>query len=179
VSTASRKGWIVKGLLSLGLLSVLAFTLDSLVFSDATFTSGSANVASATAGDLRLANTRDGQLLIDAAGLVPGDVRSGSMTLTGEGDLAGQYVLSASGLVDTPSSPRLSDALSMTVEDGTTGATLYDGPVSGFSSADLGAIAPGEAHTYSVTLTYPEGTDDSRLQDATMVLSLRVVGVTS
>ena len=58
-------------------------------------------------------------------------------------------MLSASGLVDTPSSPRLSDALAMTVEDGTTGATLYDGPVSGFSSADLGVIAPGEAHTYS------------------------------
>jgi hypothetical protein len=172
-------GWVVKGLLTLGVLAVLAVTLDSLAFSDASFTSGSAAVATVTAGDLRHTNDHDGRLLIDASGLVPGDVHSGTMTLTGLGDLAGRYTLSAAGLGEKPASPRLSDILVLAVTDHHDGTTLYDGPVSSFSGVDLGTIGPGDVRSYTVTLSYPEGADDGRLQGASMTLALGVAGVTS
>ncbi len=83
------------------MLGLLAVALDSLVFSDASFTAGSSAVATVTAGDLRHVNDHDGRLLIDAAGLVPGDVRGGRMSLTGLGDLDGRYTLSAAGLAES------------------------------------------------------------------------------
>jgi hypothetical protein len=176
---SSGTGWVVKGLLTLGVLAVLALTLDSLAFSDASFTAGSSSVATITAGDLRHVNDHDGRLLIEASGLVPGDVRSGTMSLTGLGDLAGRYTLSAAGLAEQPGSPRLSDTLALAISDQAAGTTLYEGPVSGFSSVDLGTIGPGDSRSYSVVLSYPEGDDDSRLQGAAMTLSLRIAGVTS
>jgi hypothetical protein len=179
VRLANGRGWVVKGLLTLGVLTALALTLDSLAFSDASFTSRSAAVATVTAGDLRHANDHDGRLLIDASGLVPGDVGSGIVTLTGLGDLAGRYTLSAAGLAERPVSPRLSDTLVLAVTDQHDGTTLYDGPVSAFSSVDLGTIGPGDARSYAVTVSYPKGADDGRLQGASMTLTLRVAGVTS
>lgn len=176
---ARRRDWVVKGILTLAVLALLAASLDSLVFSDASFTAGSSAVATVTAGDLRHVNDQDGRLLIDAAGLVPGDVRTGRMTLTGLGDLPGRYTLSTAGLAEHPVSPRLSDTLELAIDDETGGATLYSGPVSGFANADLGVIGPGDTRSYSVTLTYPEGDNDARLQGATMTLTLRVTGVTS
>jgi hypothetical protein len=178
--TASSKAFIIKGLLSLGLLAVLAFALSSVAFSGASFTSVSQNpINQVAAGSLLHVNDQDGRLMIDAGGLVPDTSRAGTLTLTATGSLTGQYSLSASGLTDTPSSPRLSDALTLTIEDLTTSTTLYEGSVSGFSSKDLGAIAPGGARSIRVTLTYPPGTNDAALQGATMTLGLRVTGVTS
>jgi hypothetical protein len=177
VSTASStKGWIVKGLLSLGLLAVLTFALNSVAFSGANFTAGSASVVALTAGTLLHVNNQDGRLTIDATSLTPGHSVSGSMTLTGQGTVAGAYTLSASDLVDSPAFPRLSDALELAIEGGS--GTLYDGPVSGFSSADLGTLGPGDSRSYVLTLTYPDGTDDSRLQGANMMLGLQILGVT-
>lgn len=176
---ASSKGWVVKGLLTLGVLAVLALTLDSLVFSDASFTAGSSAVATVTAGDLRHLNDHDGLLLIDASDLVPGDVRSGTMSLTGLGDLSGRYALAADGLAEAPGSPRLSDALDLVVTDEAEGTTLYEGPVSSFSGVDLGMLGPGDTRSYSVTLSYPDGAADLRLQDASLTLTLRVAGVAS
>jgi hypothetical protein len=66
----------------------------------------------------------------------------------------------------------------MTIVDETHGTSLYRGPVSGFSSVDLGIIGPGDARSYSLTLSYPEGDVDARLQGATLTLALRVAGVT-
>jgi hypothetical protein len=179
IANATR-GWIVKGLLSLGVLAVLSLSLNSLVFSSASLTApGATGYASFTAGALGHLNSQNGRLVIDAGGLVPGDSVSGAMVLTGTGDVPGSYTLSASGLTDTSTSPRLADTLVLSIRDTTAGRTLYDGAASGFSSVALGSISPGESHGYSVTLTYPDGTNDSRLQGATMVLGLRVVGVSS
>jgi hypothetical protein len=174
----SGRDWFVRGFLTLAVLGLLAVALDSLAFSDASFTAGSSAVATVTAGDLHHANDHDGRLLIDAAGLAPGDVRGGRMSLTGLGDLNGRYTLSSAGLSERPSAPRLADTLDMTIVDETHGTSLYRGPVSGFSSVDLGIIGPGDARSYSLTLSYPEGDVDARLQGATLTLALRVAGVT-
>ena len=89
-----------------------------------------------------------------------------------------RFTLSASGLTDTPGAPRLSDALTLTVEDVTgTATTLYQGSVAAFSAVDLGTISPGDARSYSFTLAYPEGTADAALQGAAMTLGLRITGV--
>jgi hypothetical protein len=161
-------------------LAVLAFTLHALVFSDASFSAGSANPADVfVAGDLSHANDRSGQVMILASGLDPGGSRVGTMMLTGTGNVPGMFTLSASSLVNTPAAAALSDVLTLTIEDITgTATTLYDGAVTDFSDADLGTISPGAARSYRLTLEYPDGPVDAGLQGATMTLSLLVTGVT-
>ena len=178
MSTTSSTTWIRRGLLSLVVLAVLAFTLQAVVFSGASFTASSVSPANVfTAGILSHTNDQNGRVVIAAGGLAPGMSRVGTLTLLGTGTVPGAFTLSASNLSDTPGNPRLSDTLTLTVEDVTASATLYDGPVSGFSTADLGTIAPGVSHSYGFTLAYPGGTADAALQGAAMSLGLRITGV--
>ena len=181
MSTASRTTWIGRSLLSLVVLALLAFTLHAIVFSGASFTAGSVNPGALfVTGSLAHTNDQGGAFAIDAAGLVPGASKSGAMTLHGSGTLAAQFTLESSNLEDTPASPPLSSVLTLTIEDVTgTPATLYQGTVAGFSSADLGAIAPGADRTYRLTLEYPAGPNRAELQGASMALDLAVTGVTS
>jgi hypothetical protein len=166
-------------LLTLLVLAVLAITLQSIRLSGASYAAGSVNPANVfVAGSLSHVNNRNGQVMLVASGLEPGDSSVGTMTLTGTGTITGAYTLSPSSLVNLPVSPALSDKLDMTVEDVTgTPTTLWDGSVTGFASADLGDIAPGASRTYRLTLEYPDGTNDSALQGATMTLVLQVAGV--
>jgi hypothetical protein len=179
VSTASSRTRIQKGFLSLAVLAVLAFTLATVVFSGASFTTGSANPASVfTAGTLLHTNDRAGQITVNAAGLLPGKSQAGTIRLTNAGTVPGRFTLSAAGLSDVPSFPRLSDALTLTVTD-TGGATLYDGPVSAFTSADLGTLVPAGTRTIGITIAFPDGAMDIGLQGAATSLSLRITGVSS
>ena len=179
MSSMSSMSRIHKGLLSLVVLALLAFTLKAVVFSGASFTASSVNPATVfTAGILSHTNDQDGVVMIAASGLVPGASSTGSLGLTDGGNVPGRFTLSASGLTDTPGAPRLSDALTLTVEDVTgTATTLYQGSVAAFSAVDLGTISPGDARSYSFTLAYPEGTADAALQGAAMTLGLRITGV--
>ena len=179
MSTTSGTTRIWRGLLSLVVLAVLACTLQAVVFSGASFTASSVNPATVfTAGILSHTNDQDGQVVIAASGLMPGVSNTGSLRLTDGGNVPGRFTLSASGLTDTPDAPRLSDALTLTVEDVTGTATnLYQGSVSAFSAVDLGTIAPGAARSYRFTLAYPAGTADAALQGAAMTLGLRITGV--
>jgi hypothetical protein len=179
VSTASRKTRIWKGFLSLAVLAVLALTLGSVVFSGASFTTASANPASVfTAGKLLHTNDQAGRITVDAAGLLPGMSRGGTIRLTNSGNVQGRFTLSAAGLSDIPSRPRLSDTLTLTVKDAG-GSPLYEGPVSGFSTVDLGTLAPGAACTLVLTVAYPDGAIDIGLQGAATSLGLQITGVTS
>ena len=180
MSAASRQSTIRRVLLSLVVFALLAFALQSLRASGASYAAGSVNSANVfVAGDLAHANDKNGQVMIVANGLEPGASRQGTMTLTGTGTVAGAFTLSASSLVDVPAIPALSGELDLTIEDITgTPTTLFDeGAVSDFDSAPLGTIAPGATRTYRITLTYPDGTNDSALQGATMTLVMQVSGV--
>jgi hypothetical protein len=180
--SASRRGfWVRSGLLGLVVFALLAFTLHSLRLSDASFAAASTNTSNVfIAGDLGHINHRDGTVMLTASGLEPGTSVDNTMTLTGTGTVAGDYTLSPSSLVNTPSSPALSDELILTIEDLTAGTTLYDDDVTTFMTADppdLGTIAPLGMRSYRVTITYPDGPDEGLLQGATMTLALRVTGV--
>lgn len=162
------------------MLSLLAVVLQSVVFSGASFTAGSANPANVVvAGSLSHLNSADGTFLVDATRLRPGQSVSGTFTVTGGGTLPGSYTLTPASLVDTPAAPGLSTALSLTVED-VTGApvTLYDGTAAAFTSAALGTIAPEESRAYRLTLSFPvAAAADPALQGAATELVLHVTGV--
>ncbi len=171
--------WIWRGFLSLVVLAVLAFTLNALGFSGASFTAGSANPANVfVAGTLSNSNDQSGQVMLNASGLAPGASNMGTMKLTNAGSVSGAFTLNPTNLANSPASPKLSDALVLTVQDVTgTATTLYQGSVSAFSAANLGTIAPGALRSYRLTLSYPAGTDNAALQGATMTLALQVTGV--
>lgn len=166
-------------LLTLVVLAVLAFTLQSLRTSGASFVAASANPSNVfVAGTLSHGNNRNNQVMIAASGLEPGGSKVGTMTLTGTGDVSGDYALSTLSLVDTPADPPLSGTLWLTIEDTTgTSDTLYDDLVSELDTVPLGTIAPGETRSYTVTLAYPDGPADGTLQGASMALTLQVSGV--
>lgn len=180
MSASRRRVWLRFGLLGLCVAALLAFTLHSLRLSDASFAAASANDSNVfIAGTFGHVNSRDGQVMLQAAGMEPGDASVGTMTLTGTGTLAGEYTLAPASLTDVPVAPPLSGTLSLTIED-TTGApvTLYDGVVANLGEEDLGVIAPGQTRSYRLTLEYPDGPNISALQGATMTLVLQVSGVT-
>jgi hypothetical protein len=181
VSTASCTTWIKRGLLSLVVLAVLAFTLQATVLSGASFTAGSANPGAIFfTGTLMHTNDVSGVFAVDASDLVPGASQTGVMLLKGTGTVAARYTLSSTGLTDTPVSPALSGVLTLRVEDVTAApVTLYNGSVAGFSSADLGSIAAGSTRSYRLTLAYPAGANSAGLQGAAMTLDLDVTGATS
>ena len=108
----SRKGAsgtkVKKAFLTLVVLALLAVALQSLVFSGANFTSSSGNPGNTfTAGTFGHTNSKDGVLVIDAAGLWPGASKTGTLTITGTGDFAGAYTLTKASVVDAPAAPRL------------------------------------------------------------------------
>ncbi len=178
--TAGRptKTQVRRALLSLVVLGLLAVSLQSLVFSDASFSAGSANPAVAfSAGSLAHTNWSDGQVLLAADGLLPGGpARTAQLRITGGGTLSGAYTIGKVNLTDTPASPALSAALTLQITD-QAGVVLYSGTPAAFTSANLGAIAPGVTRTYQVSLAVPAANAQAALQGASMALRLRIVGV--
>ena len=170
---------IGRGVLSLVILALLGFTLQTVAFSGASFTAHSSNAANVfVTGSLLHINDQDSRVMISASGLCPGDSAVGTMTLTGTGTVSGVYSLDATGLVNVPASPRLSDALTLWIQDVTAApVTLYQGTVTAFSSAALGTIDVGGSRTYRLTLAYPAGTAVAALQGASLAAGLRVTGV--
>ena len=180
----SRKGAsgtkVKKAFLTLVVLALLAVALQSLVFSGASFTSSSGNPGNVfTAGTFGHTNSKDGVLVIDATGIWPGASKTGTLTITGTGNVSGAYTITKAGVVDAPASPGLSNALTLRIEN-ITGApqTLSNTTVAGFTTVSLGTIAPGASRQYRFTLTYPTAAADTALQGASMTLRLQFTGVT-
>jgi len=170
---------VKKAFLTLVVLALLAVALQSLVFSGANFTSTRGNPGNVfTAGTLSHVNSKDGQVVLNAANLRPGQSLNGSLTITGGGDFSARYTISKVSLTDTPASPALSAALTLTIDD-TTGAAVqeWSGAASTFSSVTIDTIAPGATRTYRFTLTYPTATAVPALQGASMALRLQFAGV--
>ena len=171
---------VKKAFLTLAVLALLAVALQSLVFSGASFTAKSGDPGNAfTAGTFGHTNSKDGVLVIDAAGLWPGAAaKTGTLTITGTGDFGGVYTLTKASVVDAPAAPRLSSALTLSIED-ITGApqTLSNTTVAGFNTVSLGAIAAGASRQYRFTITYPTAAANIALQGASMTLRLQFTGV--
>ena len=104
-------------------LVLIVVAISAAAFASATFTSTSANPGNlATTGSLLIENSEDGAILT-ATGLVPGDTRNGSVTISNVGDSAGNFSLTTEDLVDTPPTPPLSGRLDLLIEDITVPAT--------------------------------------------------------
>jgi spore coat-associated protein N len=122
-------------------------------------------------GTLSMSNSRDGAAILTAAGMAPGDSRSGDVTIANTGDLTGTFSLSKSNLGDTPGpfGGALSSALDLVVEDVTNPAapaTVYAGKLAAMAPRPLGDWAPGTARTFRFTLSFPDTSGDNAYQSS-------------
>jgi spore coat-associated protein N len=164
--------------LALWVTAVVVLT-NTVVFSSASFTSNRTtnpgNVFSG--GTLLLLNTKDGQVLVGATALRPGQTQQGTLTLTNAGSVQGDCAVEGVGLSDVPGTPALSDVLTMTITDLSTGTIVWTGAMGTFTSASLGLLAPGEGRQYRVAVAFPAAATDRALQGAQTTLTLRFSGV--
>jgi len=137
-----------------GLLTVIV-AAAAVVGSGADFSSHSANPANTFAsGTLLQSNSRSGVAIVTGSNLKPGDVRSGEVTITNTGSLAGTFKLSETNA----SNPFGVGNMTLKVDDVTGQKTtnVYSGDVGKVAAEGivLGSYAAGEAHTYRFTATF-------------------------
>jgi hypothetical protein len=162
------------------LLAAVGLLLSTVLgSSDATLTRVSVNPGNAfSAGVSSHVNSKNGAMVISAAGLMPGGSASGTLTITVQGDYPAVVTLANAGISDQPASPALSQALTLKVEDITgTLQTLWNGTMSNFSSLSLGQIASGTTKTYRFTITFATGSAVPGLQNASTAMTIRFTGV--
>jgi spore coat-associated protein N len=109
-------------------------------------------------------NSRDGQPVFTVAGLGPGGSTGGEVTLSNTGTLAGRFTLSAAEVTDVPGAGGgiLSQRLRLTVTDVTATTqplAVYEGGLAAMSPRDLGVFAPGEARSFELVASLPDGGD--------------------
>ncbi len=179
------KGYVRQGgvrgraLARLGLWALVVVALtNTAVFSSASFTSKSSNPGNVfSSGTLLLLNTGDGEVVVGAPALRPGQTRQGTLTLTNAGSVQGDCGVEGVGLSDVPATPALSGVLTLTFTDLGSGAVLWTGTMDTLTTASLGTLAPGEGRQYRVAVTFPAAATDSALQGARTTLTLRFAGV--
>ncbi len=153
---------------ALGAMSALLVAVGSVAGSSALFTTQTVNPNNTfSAGILDVSSDPgDGQAILTAADLVPGDSANGSVTITNDGTVDGsnwklEQAVATSVAGDDPdseASAELKDALTLTVTTGDT--PVYSGPLTGLSSVDLAAVPAGESRTYDFAVTFAAGSDD-------------------
>lgn len=160
-------------------VTAVVVTTNTVVFSSASFTSQSANPGNLfSGGTLLLLNTRDGQLVVAATALLPGQTARGTLTLTNAGTVAGEASVDGVGLTDVPGAPALSAAVTVAFTDVASGTLLWSGPMADLTTvaASLGTLDPGESREYEIAVTYPAAVADPGLQGAEATLTLRFSG---
>jgi spore coat-associated protein N len=148
---------LTKILLSLAAISVVAVAAVGGTFANFTATPTSIASNAFASGSLTMSRSGSGAIF-SASTMKIGDSATGSITITNTGNLAGVYTLSGS----SSGSSALTGQLNLKVyKDVDGGTALYDGSLSGFSSASLGTFAAsGDAHTFYFHVTLPTtGTD--------------------
>jgi spore coat-associated protein N len=145
----------------LALATALAATAAA-VGSGADFSSHSANPANTfSSGTLVQSNSKNGVAIVTGSNLKPGDVRSGEVTITNTGSLAGTFRLSES---NSSNSFGAGD-MTMKIEDitGSKQVQVYNGDIGKLpaSGIELGSFAAGEARNYRFTATFAEGSPNS------------------
>ena len=161
-------------------LALLGVSLASAVFSSAAFTSNTTRNPgnTFTAGHLVFADSKADQAVINVQDLVPGGSSAGNLTLTNSGDVAATATMSIQSISDTPTSPALSAALQLKIEDTTAGTTLYSGALTSVGTLNLGSFSAGQSRSYRLTVTFPTGAAVGGLQGATTTVTLRFQGAT-
>lgn len=165
-----------KILVSLAAVSAVGVVAVGGTYANFTATPTTISSNAFTTGTMSMGRSGSGAIL-SASALKIGVESTGSITITNTGSLAGVYTLAGS----TSGNATLGSALKLVVykdNDNTVADKLYDGALSGFSSAALGTFAAsgsaGDAHTYYFHVSLPTtGTDagDNALQGATATSS--------
>jgi hypothetical protein len=170
-SARERFEWIRKNTrILLAALVLLLIALGVVVFSSALFTSSSANPGNlAASGIMDQSNDLDGEAILTAEQLLPGDSAEGAVTISNVGDADGAFTLTASNLVDDPVDPAFSEVLTLTISDGS--EAVWNGPLADVDSEPiaLGTWAAGEEHTYTFSVTFAAGSTNE-YQDAQTTL---------
>lgn len=129
-----------------------------LVGSGAVFTSTSANPSNVfTAGVFTHTNSNNAAAILTASLMKPGDAKTGTVTIKNTGDLGGDFTVTMTKTADTAGANggSLYNVLKLKIDDGAT--TVYNGNLKDFSSNALGTYAPNDTHTYTFTVTFPDG----------------------
>jgi len=153
-TTEERLAWMGKNSrrIVIALVAILIAAVV-VVFSFSLFGSTSANPGNlATTGIMEMSNSEDGQAILTAEKLLPGESGTGTVSIENIGDADGDFSLSADNLVDDPATPALSQALTLVVVDGSD--EVYNGPLGDFDEVDLGTWDSGSTHDFTFTVTF-------------------------
>lgn len=156
--------WHASPLKLVSALFVLSLAAMMAVASGASFTSTSANAGNiVTAGNLSHSNSKGAGAILNVSGLKPGQSDTGTVDITNTGDTAGVFTLSKSNVSNSDTSNPLSSKLDLVVEDlgnpasPSAAVQKYSGKLGAMGATSLGTYAPGEAHRYRFTVTFPDG----------------------
>lgn len=152
-------------------LALLLVALATAGYSGATFASSSSNPANAfAAGRVAQQNSRAGQFIVSASGMVPGQSTAHTLTVTNSGDVESTTSLSET-VVDAPgpAGAKLSGELRLSVVDVTDPSaptTIYDGALGAMGQETLGTSAPGASRQYRFTVAFPDDASQNAYQGA-------------
>lgn len=158
----------------LNIISRLALLLAALAtagYSGATFASSSSNPANVFgAGRVGQQNSRAGQFILSASGMVPGHSATRTLTITNTGDVQSTSTLSET-VVDAPgpAGAKLSGELRLTVADVTDPSaprTIYHGALGAMGPQTLGTSAPGTSRRYRFAVAFPNDASQNAYQGA-------------
>jgi hypothetical protein len=112
----------------------------------------------AASGALSLATAAGGTAILSAERMVPGDERTGTVTIRNTGEAPGTLLLTREALHDPagPNGGRLGEALRLRVEE-VGGTPLYTGPLAELAALPVGSLAAGAARTFRLTASWPDG----------------------
>jgi spore coat-associated protein N len=143
------------------LVTVLVATAAA-IGSGADFSSHSANPTNTfSSGSLLQSNSKSGVAVVTGSNLKPGDVRSGEVTITNTGSLAGSFKLTESkasnGFGEGDMTLKIDDV------SGKAPVSIYSGDIGKVPAGGigLGSYAAGEARTYRFTTTFAQGSPNS------------------
>ena len=142
---------------------VLAVVVGAVVFASqmaSTPARQAMAVVEVTAGEFTTSNSKNGQAIFSARDMGPGSSTSGRTTIANNGEVAGSFTLSKTGLVDEPgpNGGPLSDLADLVVTDVTrpgAPATVYAGRLAAMPDLAIGTFGPGESHTYDFKVSMP------------------------
>jgi spore coat-associated protein N len=142
--------------LALGALVTLLLAAGAVAGSGADFTASSANPTNTfAAGTLSIVNSQEGEAVLEASGLRPGDAPvDGFVDIRNSGSLSGDFELSLGALSNSDPANPLAGKLNLTVVDcdaacGDAGdSELYDGTLAAMGTIALGEFAANDEHRY-------------------------------
>lgn len=132
----------------------------------------------AASGSFEVANSADGEPIFTAANIGPGGSAEGMVTIENTGSAPAALLLRRGEVVDSPGlgGGTLSDRLRLDIVDLTAPAsprTVYSGPLATMPDQPAGELAPGEAHTFRFTVSFPDA-GTSALQNSVQGASTTV-----